>query len=298
MFGTLVICLDSPHEGGQVRLKHQGIEKTYDTSRARNSFAAWYGDVTHEVLPVESGYRWVLTYNLAIASMPEAPSASLQANHSNITRVGNLLQSWLTLPATTRSPTHFYYALEHKYTEANISLQSLKHTDLIRAQALMKLSWTLPVKVMLVIVEKQVTHAVDEDFYDAYAHAFSECESEDPDNSDDSENESNGEERVNADMMGEELDRQCTVKSMVDMDGSVILQDFDFNEKNFLNRDCFDPANPDDEESEFTGNEVCPALENCFWKGQDRTHVIQGASKTLHYNVTVGAQGFSEACLF
>src|SRR5690242_20283942 len=102
MFGTLVICLDSPHKGGKLRLKHQGVEKTYDTSSARNTFAAWYGDVTHEVLPVESGYRWVLTYNLAIDSVPELPSASLQANHSNIKRIENLLQSWLNTPPATR----------------------------------------------------------------------------------------------------------------------------------------------------------------------------------------------------
>ncbi|KAL2211650.1 hypothetical protein CC79DRAFT_1363949 [Sarocladium strictum] len=238
-----------------------GVEKTYDTSSARNTFAAWYGDVTHEVLPVESGYRWVLTYNLAIDSVPELPSASLQANHSNIKRIEDLLQSWLTTPPATRVPTHFYAALEHKYTEANISLRNLKQSDLLRAQALMKLSWTLPIKVLLAVVEKQVTHAVEEEFDGrSYGHEYSECGSEDPDM------DSDPNDRITDGTLGEEMSRSSSLKRMVDMDGNMVLQNVDFNEKNFLNRDCFDPENPDDEEeSGFTGNE--------------------GAWTTLHYNV-------------
>ncbi|KAI9600163.1 hypothetical protein KEM48_000577 [Puccinia striiformis f. sp. tritici PST-130] len=65
MLGTLIICLPSAHTGGEVVVKHNGESKTLKTSDASQSFACWYSDVTHQVLPVKSGYRCVLTYNLA-----------------------------------------------------------------------------------------------------------------------------------------------------------------------------------------------------------------------------------------
>src|SRR5688572_259403 len=132
MFGTLVVCLDSPHTGGQVKLRHQGAEKIIDTSKFPNTFAAWYSNVTHEVLPVESGYRWVLTYKLAIDSASEVPSASCQASNTHVARLNTLLRPWPSLPQSVRVPTHLYYVLDHKYTEANIGLRGLKHLDLAR----------------------------------------------------------------------------------------------------------------------------------------------------------------------
>ena len=67
MFGTLVVCLPSSHQGGELVLRHDGKTVTFDTSVTSSfevSFAAWYSDVLHEVKPVTSGHRLVLTYNL------------------------------------------------------------------------------------------------------------------------------------------------------------------------------------------------------------------------------------------
>ncbi|PTB43843.1 hypothetical protein M441DRAFT_133874, partial [Trichoderma asperellum CBS 433.97] len=67
MFGTLVICLPSEHEGGEVYLQHgkDSLElSTATTSAYGYYYLAWYADVTHEIKPVRKGYRWVLTYNL------------------------------------------------------------------------------------------------------------------------------------------------------------------------------------------------------------------------------------------
>ncbi|KIH86389.1 hypothetical protein SPBR_08095 [Sporothrix brasiliensis 5110] len=72
MFATLVIVLPSEHEGGDLILKHRHTKKTFKSSHATNKtgigFMSWYTDVQHEVEPVTSGYRWVLTYNLALES--------------------------------------------------------------------------------------------------------------------------------------------------------------------------------------------------------------------------------------
>lgn len=74
-FGSLVVCLPTEHEGGELRVAHQGREMLYDwsSSSARGDddarqpavrWAAFYSDVEHEVLEVRSGHRVTLTYNL------------------------------------------------------------------------------------------------------------------------------------------------------------------------------------------------------------------------------------------
>ncbi|KAK5134948.1 hypothetical protein LTR08_005899 [Meristemomyces frigidus] len=64
MFATLVICLPSAHEGGDLILSHNGSVVRYSFSQSQPAFGAWYSDVTHEVKEVTAGYRLVLTYNL------------------------------------------------------------------------------------------------------------------------------------------------------------------------------------------------------------------------------------------
>jgi len=60
-------CLSSEHTGGEVHLLHGGKDVVLSTapdSPFDFSALAWYSDVQHEIKPVESGYRLVLTYNL------------------------------------------------------------------------------------------------------------------------------------------------------------------------------------------------------------------------------------------
>ncbi|KIY52044.1 hypothetical protein FISHEDRAFT_70278 [Fistulina hepatica ATCC 64428] len=54
MFGTLVIVFPTMHQGGQLVLRHNDKEWSYDSAAA------------HEVLPVTAGYRLALTYNLCL----------------------------------------------------------------------------------------------------------------------------------------------------------------------------------------------------------------------------------------
>jgi hypothetical protein len=80
MSGTMIVCLPSRHQGGSVKLNFDGrtdVLQTADHSDSTITFASWYSDVTHEVTPVASGYRLVLTYNLTkrAASPIELPSS-------------------------------------------------------------------------------------------------------------------------------------------------------------------------------------------------------------------------------
>lgn len=70
MFGSLVVCLPSQFTGGALVTRHQGQEVRFDWSSSpqspmqKVSWAAFFSDVEHEVLPVSDGYRFTLTYNL------------------------------------------------------------------------------------------------------------------------------------------------------------------------------------------------------------------------------------------
>ncbi len=74
MFGSLVVCLPSQFTGGALVTRHQGCKVTFDWSSSPviTHWAAFFSGVEHEVLPVTSGHRISLTYNLYY-SLPIQP---------------------------------------------------------------------------------------------------------------------------------------------------------------------------------------------------------------------------------
>lgn len=69
MFGSLVIVLPTKHEGGSLAFRHEQRAWNFDSAAmigqdSKVVYTAFLGDVEHEVLPVVSGYRVTLTYNL------------------------------------------------------------------------------------------------------------------------------------------------------------------------------------------------------------------------------------------
>ena len=70
MFGSLVVCLPTQFSGGELATRHHGREVKFDWSsplespRKTLSWAVFFSDVEHEVLPVTQGQRITLTYNL------------------------------------------------------------------------------------------------------------------------------------------------------------------------------------------------------------------------------------------
>lgn len=126
MIGTLVISLPSKHEGGEVQLAHSNRRHAFatsDYSEFNLTALAWYSDVTHEIKPLTSGFRLVITYNL-IQQSGSAPSAGLFIEQQ--TKLRQLLQNWTS---AMPSKTKVIFRLEHKYSQSSLSLQNMKGRD-------------------------------------------------------------------------------------------------------------------------------------------------------------------------
>ncbi|RAH45362.1 uncharacterized protein BO95DRAFT_453568 [Aspergillus brunneoviolaceus CBS 621.78] len=123
-----------------------------DTEKAPGMVATLVIDVVHEVLPVTSGYRWVLTYNLALYASQPRPAGGLQPPDTS--HLYKTLKLWVEQDASLGPTSHFWYQLDHEYTEASISLRAMKTRDLACVQALYEISTMLPVDIFLAVLEK------------------------------------------------------------------------------------------------------------------------------------------------
>lgn len=128
MFGTLVICLPSKHTGGEIHLSHAGQKKSLETATTSAfdlTALSWYSDVKHEIRPITSGYRLVLTYNLVDASGSTGKQSAAQL-YEKRNELEGLLRLW------NRDFDHqekLVYILDHQYTKTSLRLQNLKGQD-------------------------------------------------------------------------------------------------------------------------------------------------------------------------
>ncbi|WRT64961.1 uncharacterized protein IL334_001902 [Kwoniella shivajii] len=72
--GTLMLCLPSPFQGGNLVVRQGDVAVTFDWShQVKNGSIAWgflYSDCEHEVLPVQEGTRITLQYDVFISQKP------------------------------------------------------------------------------------------------------------------------------------------------------------------------------------------------------------------------------------
>ena len=133
MFATLVLVLPCDYSGGELLIRHKGREVRLDlhpADPAEAAFAAFYADCRHEVLPVTSGHRLTLIYNLLREGggpAPEPPDYGPQlAQVRELLRVWSL---WAAAPDAGGDPDKLVYPLEHAYTEAELGFDALKGAD-------------------------------------------------------------------------------------------------------------------------------------------------------------------------
>jgi hypothetical protein len=136
-FGSLVVCLPAPHTGGQLQVKHNGRTMTFDWSSSSSErsqiiqWAAFYSDVTHAVLPVTSGHRVTLTYNLYALPHP-APISPLPSDDLSLPLV-TYLSSLLSNPSFMPAGGYLGFYTTHAYphTSLTFSVSALKGIDVV-----------------------------------------------------------------------------------------------------------------------------------------------------------------------
>jgi hypothetical protein len=143
MVGSLVVTLPSQFTGGALVVEHEGRRASYRGSKAALSFVAFYADCRHEVKPVKSGHRIVLTYNLLLrqnSTEPAAPDASPEV----VEELVRLLEEHFATAALRwhgdrdagEPPSRLVYLLDHEYTERGLDWVRLKGPDARRVALL------------------------------------------------------------------------------------------------------------------------------------------------------------------
>lgn len=138
MFATLIVALPAVYSGGELRIKHAGQSVTLNLQAddpSEITFAAFYADCVHEVLPVTSGCRLVLVYNLCRSGKGELPRP-LDYQHEQ-ERAATCLRQWTTMEHTGEDiPLKLVYLLEHAYTPDGLAFDALKNGDAAIASVL------------------------------------------------------------------------------------------------------------------------------------------------------------------
>lgn len=171
MIGTLVVVLPGSFTGGSFVVEHQGEKVTCRGSRDRLSFIAFYADCRHEVKPVKTGYRVVLSYNLVAESLPAAGlSAASGADPSRIAALAGRLRAFFEEPMPKRwdddekrrYPRRLVYFLDHQYTERGLAWSRLKGQDLARSSLLLAAVQEAGCAAALALAEVHETRACED----------------------------------------------------------------------------------------------------------------------------------------
>src|SRR6266700_2244577 len=153
MIATLVVTLPSASTGGVLVVEHGGQSATYRSSKESLTFVAFYADCRHHVLPVTSGYRVVLTYNLLLEGDTVAAAAG-RADPGLTTELASCLNEHF---GDSDEPTRLVYLLDHEYTQHGLSWARLKGDDASRAAMVRAAAHAADCEVALALAEIQET---------------------------------------------------------------------------------------------------------------------------------------------
>ena len=148
-----------------------------------------------------------------------------------------MLKSWSRAIESSDSmmSDHLVYQLEHQYTIANLSFQSLKGLDRIRAEHIKETSAAANVCFYLASMQHEKSGEVEDGGYDHYSrqdygssggyHVIEEC-----------------------------LEEKISLKRLVDLEGHLLAKNIALDEDAIIQEDPFD-REPDKEDYEgYTGN--------------------------------------------
>jgi hypothetical protein len=175
MVGTLVVTMPSRFQGGALAIMHKGKQSVHRRSGPSLSFVAFYADCRHEVRPVTSGYRIVLTYNLMLEGEPAAahPPAATKAAATIAARLREHFETPRPPPAWEKdarpraAPDRLVYLLDHEYTEHSLGWHRLKGDDAVRVAVLRSATGLAGCETALALAEIQETWSCAEDYWEA-----------------------------------------------------------------------------------------------------------------------------------
>ena len=240
MFATLVIVLPSIYTGGELVVRHQGREVTLDMrceDPSEAAFAAFYADCVHEVLPIVSGSRLTLIYNLrrvARSALLEAPDYRGEQD-----KLAQLLHGWAAGNGAPDSlPEKLIYPLQHAYTPAELSFGALKGADAAAAAVLKGAAARSGCELHLALISIEESGIAEHTGY--YGSRWRRS--------------SDDEEEFEA---VEVCDRSATLSDWLRADGAPTpLKDIPFDESEVCPSGSFDDMEPDEVHfHEATGNE-------------------------------------------
>ena len=128
MVATLAISLPTAGVGGELAVRHAGREVVIDMNAEEPSelaFAAFYSDCSHETRPLRSGHRLSLVFNLCIRSGVLGAPRRAPDNGAVVKAVAERLAAW----ARDGDQDKLVWLLEHDYSSAGLSFDTLKNAD-------------------------------------------------------------------------------------------------------------------------------------------------------------------------
>jgi len=170
MLATLLVVLPSEHSGGSLVVEHQGTKKQFHSSRYaldKLAFIAFYADCYHEVKPIKSGYRVVLSYNLVLDNKADLPNISMDTGTLTSALKDYFSdQSDVAQPSyQKKTPKKLVYLLDHSYTQKGLSWQQLKSVDRPRVAALRDAADSLGLDIHLALADMQEAWQCEIDYY-------------------------------------------------------------------------------------------------------------------------------------
>ena len=168
MVGTLVICLPSAHQRGEIVLSHNGQKYKFATAECQPSFAAWHANVRHEIKEVTSEYRLVFTYNLVKQLDNSIKDYSATQMAQTYSPIREALETW-SATCTFENPrivnkNELIYMLDHSYLDASLSFVNLKASDRVKVRALARFAKPINYTLFLASMESSIFGSCEEDY--------------------------------------------------------------------------------------------------------------------------------------
>jgi hypothetical protein len=254
MVATLVVALPSPHQGGELIVRHEDQERRIGFGGTTGEafhihYAAFYADCEHEVRPLKKGYRLCLVYNLTLAKSKKSLSAPRDSDH--IEKIAPLIQKWA---ADEEATEKLAIALDHQYTQDGLSWGALKGTDRVKARVLAEAARQAGCKAYLALLTLHQS-GEGEDPGGGYGYGRGRWYDRYRDDDDEEDDDDTGGEYT----MVEVYDTDLTADHWSDPEGNRLpMGELTIEEDEVLDSESLTDVTPEEDFQGYTGNEGSP----------------------------------------